>query len=215
MSKRKPKPEPVDSISTDLLNTSELAPDAANPRRITDQASSGLRNSLKQFGDLSGIVFNQRTGKLVTGHQRMAQIRAQYGEHAIEPIDAAADLYGIRIDAEHFFAVRVVDWSQAKQRAANLSANNQKTQGAFTDEVTAFLLSVEAAIGEELPGVLDDCLLADLLALGGGGPMAIEESAANITETFQVIVQCSDEEHQRQIYEQLSGEGLSCKVLTL
>src|SRR3970040_1256795 len=136
MSKRKPKPEPVDSISTDLLNTSELAPDAANPRRITDQASSGLRNSLKQFGDLSGIVFNQRTGKLVTGHQRMAQIRAQYGEHAIEPIDAAADLYGIRIDAEHFFAVRVVDWSQAKQRAANLSANNQKTQGAFTDEVT-------------------------------------------------------------------------------
>lgn len=214
MAKKPPSPQPS---SPGLVSTAELAGDGANPRTINEEGSAGLRASLKRFGDLSGIVFNRRTGELVTGHQRMQQIRGEYGERDVELIDAESGMHGIRIDAEHYFPVRVVDWSQAKQRAANVAANNQKIQGSFTAELSTYLLAVEAELASEMPGVLDECLLVQLMAAGIDTSDATESETKEvaITESFQVIVQCHGEEHQKQIYEQLTGEGLSCKVLTL
>ncbi len=37
----------------------------------------------------------------------------------------------------------------------------------------------------------------------------------NIPEAFQVVVECRDEAEQQTLYERLSAEGLSCRVLTL
>lgn len=218
MAKKKPAGDIDEPMPGVLTNTAELLGDGANPRKITDESAAGLRASLKRFGDLSGIVFNRRTGELVTGHQRMEQVRAEYGDRDIEVIDAAAGLYGIRIDDTHYFPVRVVEWTQAKQRAANVAANNQKLQGTFTGELATYLLSVEAELSEEMPGVLDDCLLLELMAAGLDTTDATEDEPAKevaITESYQVIVQCASEEHQREIYDRLTGEGLSCKVLTL
>lgn len=200
-----------------LATTAELLGDGSNPRKISDEGAAGLRASLKRFGDLSGIVFNSRTGELVTGHQRMQQIREEYGDRDIEPIDEAAGMHGIRVDEEHFFPVRVVDWTQAKQRAANVAANNNKIQGTFTKDLSEYLLSVESELAAEMPGVLDDCLMVELMAAGLDTSDANEDDTKDvaISESYQVIVQCTGEEHQKQIYEQLKGEGLSCKVLTL
>ena len=117
-----------------IKTTSELAADPSNPRTITDEAAAGLGHSIKEFGDLSGIVFNKRTGELVCGHQRMAQIRKAYGEQEIEIVDAQAGIGRIVIDPEHYFQVRIVDWSQARQRAANVAANSQKISGKFSDD---------------------------------------------------------------------------------
>ncbi|MDO4549664.1 MAG: hypothetical protein Q4C96_00255 [Planctomycetia bacterium] len=36
-----------------------------------------------------------------------------------------------------------------------------------------------------------------------------------IPEIFQVVVECKDENHQREIYEKLSQEGLPCRLLNL
>lgn len=221
MAKKKSAPieEPTPGV---LTSTAELTGDGANPRKISDESKAGLRASIKRFGDLSGIVFNKRTGELVAGHQRVEQIRAEYGDRPIEPIDYnefTGQLYGIRIDAEHYFPVRVVDWTQAKQRAANVAANNPKIQGKFTSDLSAYLLSVEAELSAEMPGVLDECLMLDLLAAGIDTSDATEdepqEKDVAISESYQVIVQCNDEGHQKQIYDQLTGEGLSCKLLTL
>jgi hypothetical protein len=203
-----------------LLDTAELAGDAANPRKISDKAAGGLANSLDRFGDLSGIVWNKRTGELVCGHQRMQQIRAKWGDRPIEAVDAAHSLFGIRIDAAHFFPVRVVDWSKAMQRAANVAANSQKIAGEYTDDVSAYILEVQAALEAEAPGTLADTLLLELLELEaaaaegeGGGAGGGKESV--IAESYQVIVQCTDEAHQKRVYDQLTAEGLACKVLTL
>ena len=37
----------------------------------------------------------------------------------------------------------------------------------------------------------------------------------HLPELYQVLVQCRDEEDQRQLYERLQQEGYSCRVLTL
>jgi hypothetical protein len=39
--------------------------------------------------------------------------------------------------------------------------------------------------------------------------------AVDVTEAYQVVVECRDEADQQSIYERLSGEGYKCKLLTL
>ena len=164
MAKKKRKSSAKASASVGLLDTAELTGDSDNPRKITDKAAKGLGSSLDRFGDLSGIVWNRRTGELVAGHQRMAEIRKRWGDHPIQEIDPVRGLYGIAVDDKHFFPVRVVDWSKAMQRAANVTANSQRIAGEFTDELSTYLLEIQAEVEEESPGLLTDLLLVDLMA---------------------------------------------------
>ena len=52
----------------------DLTPDPANPRRMTDEASAGLARSTERFGDLSGIVFNDRTQQLMELEPRFCDV---------------------------------------------------------------------------------------------------------------------------------------------
>ena len=209
MAKKTPAKKPA---SFAIEDTAELLADGANPRKISDDAAGGLRNSLRRFGDLSGIVFNRRTGELVCGHQRMQQIRAEYGDRVVEVLDEAAELGCIRIDPQHVFPVRVVDWSTAKQRAANVAANSPKIAGQFTDDLTSYLLEVQADLQNEEPGTLDECLLSDLLdiQLEPDDPKNV-----NIDERYQVVVELESEEQQREVHELLTKKGWKCRVLTV
>jgi len=146
-----------------LVDTVELGGDAANPRRISDKAAEGLEQSLFRFGDLSGIVFNQQTGELVAGHQRMEQIRKKWGDQPIQLVDKDRNLYGIAIDDKHFFPVRVVHWSKAMQRAANVAANSQKLSGEFTDDVAIYLMDIQKEVAEEAPNLFEEVLLNELM----------------------------------------------------
>jgi len=202
---------------TGIESLNQLTADAANPRKISDEGAAGLAKSLEKFGDLAGIVFNHRTGELVTGHQRVKQIQAKWPEAKIEVIDAERG--AIRVDGERFFAVRVVDWSKAKQRAANVAANNAKIQGKFTSELATYLLEVEADLSEELPTVLDDCLLTELMAAGINlsDDATADENAGEveIKESYQLVVTCQDESQQKEMHERLTREGFSVRVLTI
>lgn len=42
-----------------------------------------------------------------------------------------------------------------------------------------------------------------------------EKPEVDIEPTFQIIVDCNDEDEQRELFDQLNGEGRKCRVLTL
>jgi len=149
------------SARTAPVSTSDLAADARNPRFMSDVSAAGLAASIEAFGDLSGIVWNKRTGQLVCGHQRLEQVHGKWGPQPIEIIDADRELGMIRIDDDHCFTVRVVDWPQEKQHAANVTANNPKIQGEFTGDVVAYIRDIETLLAGA--ALIDDVLLADLL----------------------------------------------------
>lgn len=213
MAKKRATRRKTASPKMTIADTSALQGDAANPRKISDKAAKGLSNSIDRFGDLSGIVFNQQTGELVAGHQRMQQIRQRWGDRPIRVVDEDKGIGIIEVDDSHYFAVRVVNWSVAKQRAANMAANNTKIAGEFTDDAAAYLLEIEADLNAEAPGLLDDVLLLDLLPSGLDDGESSGDSL--VQESYQVLVHCVDETHQRAVYDQLQKEGLTCKVLTL
>ena len=118
-----------------LSTIADLKADPDNPRRIDDEAAAGLAFSLEEFGDISGVCFNVRTGELVSGHQRVEQLKAKYGTDL--PIVGGA----IETPDGQTFAVRFVDWDKAKQRRANIAANNQFIAGEFTTDIGDLLLA--------------------------------------------------------------------------
>src|SRR3990167_1256023 len=109
------------------MNLSDLTPHPGNPRKISDQKLEMLKKSLDQFGDLSGIVFNRRSSRLVGGHQRLKvlpkdlpiKITKTYKEPT--RTGSVADGY-VEIDGERY-RYREVDWDDPTEKAANIAAN--------------------------------------------------------------------------------------------
>ena len=102
-----------------------LRPDPANPNRMSSDDKARMAKSLAEFGDLSGVILNRRTGLLIGGHQRadvLAGAKLDVRDlTAPEPDGTVAR--GYLTHGGKRYAVRVVDWPDAKAHAALLAAN--------------------------------------------------------------------------------------------
>lgn len=185
-------------MGSEPLAIEDLLPDPRNPRRISDPALEGLQASLRAFGDVS-LCWNRRTGEMVSGHQRLAALKAEAKRRGSalaihERGDERADIVlpaGNGMPEERF-NLRIVDWDRATQTAANLAANNPGISGEFTPDVGALLEEVEASF----PELYDDLKLAEILEeLGeetsteskpeaGEGPEAQVDRAAELAEAW-------------------------------
>ena len=97
----------LQAIDMDLLN-----PSPYNPRKIEDTNKTALKKAMTRFGMLQQIVWNKRSGNIVGGHQRYYVLK-ELGE--IETL------------------VVVVDLDESDEKALNLTLNNSKIEGDWTD----------------------------------------------------------------------------------
>lgn len=97
-----------------------------NPRRISDQQMEMLKKSMIEFGDLSGIVKNRRTGHLIGGHQRLKHFQPSW-EIVSQPQADSVGTVAVGHIKTPFgdWTYREVDWDEAKEKAANIAANKQ------------------------------------------------------------------------------------------
>lgn len=110
-------------------NVSQLKKAKYNPRTITKERLVKLGDSMAEFGDLSGVVFNIKTKTLVSGHQRLTTMgdnetkivqkahKDKLGTVATGYIEAKTKKGLIRIP------YRAVDWDITREKAANIAAN--------------------------------------------------------------------------------------------
>ena len=87
-----------------------------NPREITKENRKRLKNGLEKFGLVSTLVWNKRTGTLVSGHQRVS-------------IMDEKNNYGNGNDYD--ITVSVVDLSPKEEAELNVQLNNAAMQGDF------------------------------------------------------------------------------------
>lgn len=87
---------------------SDLNPAVYNPRNISDEAMKGLESSLEKFGYVEPIIWNEKTGNVVGGHQRLKVLQKQ-GKKEVEVI--------------------VLDLSEIDEKALNVALNNKHIQG--------------------------------------------------------------------------------------
>lgn len=121
------------------MNITDLKPNPKNPRKVSAKKLKQLERALLEFGDLSGIVFNRKTGQLVGGHQRVELFKKKKdAEIAIiikhkKPTKAGTMAEGyVSIEGERF-AYREVSWDIGKEKAANIAAN--KGAGDWDDKL--------------------------------------------------------------------------------
>ncbi len=104
----------------------DLHPSPKNPRTVTPEKLKMLKAALSRFGDLSGVVFNRKSGQLVGGHQR-TKVFADGSVHITMKYDkptrtgTVAEGF-IELKGERF-AYREVSWDKDTETAANIAAN--------------------------------------------------------------------------------------------
>jgi DNA modification methylase len=102
-------------------------PFASNPRRITKARLARLEETLKRFGDLSGIVHNLETDEFVGGNQRMRIFEEKSEVVIIEQLekpDAQGTVaWGYIVWHGRKFGYRQVRWNKETAAEANIVAN--------------------------------------------------------------------------------------------
>lgn len=120
------------------VRVSDLHPFGRNPRQISDGALEGLDRSLHKFGLVEPIVWNERTGRVVGGHQRL-KILLEAGAEETDVV--------------------VVDLTDDDEKALNIVLNNPATAGEYDDQLEGLLDEIEAYIGDDFEALRLDELL--------------------------------------------------------
>ena len=119
------------------MKLSELNPSAYNQRKISENAYQGLSGSIDKFGLLSLIVWNERSGNIVGGHQRY-HLLVEKGEEETDVV--------------------VVDLDDNDEVALNITLNNPEIRGDFDEEVVALLAKAEVQLGNAFADIGLDSL---------------------------------------------------------
>lgn len=104
-----------------------------NPRQISDAALAGLTSSLGEFGLVQPIVYNERTGTVVGGHQRLKALRSM----GVQEVDCV-----------------VVNLPIEKEKALNVTLNNPAISGTFLEAELQSLLSQLESSSVDLEGLM-------------------------------------------------------------
>jgi hypothetical protein len=108
------------------VDIDKLNPAPYNPRKDLkpgDAEYEKLATSIEAFGYLEPIVYNQRTGNVISGHQRLKVLKAK-GEKRVEVV--------------------VVDFDEDTEKAANLALNKISGDWDFT-KLADLLLELDTA----------------------------------------------------------------------
>jgi hypothetical protein len=167
----------------------ELLDHAGNPRRHPQAQRDALRGILEEVGIAAALVAyaSERNGgklTLVDGHLRKQDYDLDWPTLILDVDDAEADL----LLATHDPLAALAEYDRPK--------------------LDSLLQEVRA----RSPAVM--AMLKDLAKNTGAGKEDRDKTPVLPPERFEVLVECRDEGHQREVYDRLTGEGLACRVLT-
>jgi len=182
---------PADKVERKSIGS--IIPYARNSRTHSDEQVAQIAASINEWGFTNPILIDI-DGEIIAGHGRLL----------------AAQKLGLK-DVP---CITAVGWSDA-QKKAYVIADNKLALNAGWDES---LLKIEfKELGDlnfdlELTGFsLDE--LADLFDDQEKKDELPKQEDYN--ETFEVAVECDGEEEQEKIYNQLTGDGYKCRILTM
>ena len=189
--KNTPNCEQKSARSIVMLPVSEVRPYEKNPRK-NSEAVKYVKASIEKFGFKQPIVIDSNR-VIICGHTRLEAAKSL--GMAEVPCIVADDLTDAQVKALRLADNKVAEFSEWEM---NL-------------------------LGEELGELaeISDIDMGDfgfddnLDKFGDEEENGTEEKGVNLSETFQIIVECENEIEQQEIFEKLSGEGYKCRLSTL
>ena len=184
---------PADKV--ERRSVASLVPYARNPRTHTPAQVDQIAASIREWGWTVPVLVDEQGG-LIAGHGRVM----------------AAKLLGL----EEIPVMVAAGWTEAQKRAYVIADNKLTLNGGWDDDLLKIELDDLKALDFDVAlmgfSLEEIGALSDAPPPGEGG---IETpGAGSYKEQYGVIVVCSSETDQAEIYERLKGEGLTVKVVT-
>ena len=180
---------------TEMKNCADLIPYARNPRKIDESAITKLASMIKEFGfQVPVVALPDNT--VVDGHLRL--LAAQKLKLKKVPVHT------------------VTDWSEAKAKAFRIAVNQSATFAEWDTE----LLSTELIELKEFDYGLDVLGFDDVQIERFLHPIAddfipdlpSDDEEKSDSNSYQITVQCKDEDEQQMIFLELRDRGLTVKA---
>ena len=165
-----------------------LTADQNNPNRTTLKAArANLEKPAKIWLDLPNT--NQQRWRLLSMGRQRAEVCKQHGEFFAPVLRLPVS------DVDRRMLRQILNKLKGKH---NKELDNAEYIRILQQGEKEDLKALLESVGERLPKDLDD-----------------SEFSLTIPETYEIIVECKDEAHQKQIFEKLKSEGYKLRILTL
>lgn len=165
------------------VHISEIKPAKYNPRKISDSAFEGLKESIKKFGMVDPLIVNKRTGNLVGGHQRLKACEA-LGFQKVPVVE--------------------VDLSKAEEKALNVTLNNQAISGEYEmDQLEELLKEIELDIPE-----FEDLKL-DQFDVNTPDFEFNPDTKNDASDKIKLVVNFKDMQEREELFQELKDRGFS------
>lgn len=173
-----------------MLPVPEVRPYEKNPRRNAE-AVKYVKASIEKFGFKQPIIVDSNR-VIIAGHTRLEAAKSL--GMAEVPCIVADDLTDAQVKALRLADNKVAEFSEWEMN----------------------LLGEELGELAEISDIdMGDFGFDDNLEMDDEEENGTEEKGVNLSETFQIIVECENEIEQQEIFEKLSGEGYKCRLSTL
>ena len=111
-------------FEVEVISRGEIHGADYNPRVISEDARKRLKRMLAKHGLVQPLVWNRRTGNLVSGHQRLSQL---------DQLERSQD-YDLQVS--------VVDVDEREEKILNVQLNNPSMQGDWDMDSGEFYFTV-------------------------------------------------------------------------
>ena len=169
---------------TQTLKRSDLKEAVYNPRLIDEKALKRLKEGIKQHGLIgASIVWNKRTGNIVSGHQRLK---------ALDALEQGRD-YDLQ--------VTVIDVPEKEEKILNVQLNNVSMMGEWNIEKLGEMFENDGFSAEEL-GFSD--LDVDIMFGGDDRFSELFEDSSGVKATKEEIQKIK--ENRSEMMDRYKGE---------
>ena len=212
MTRSKAASEPKAQSEAEWVKRDTLTTWSANPRKHNDGPQKVAR-SIKRFGWGSPMLVRREDRKVVAGHGRWL------GVDALTTMWAKASERA-RARRWHPDAVRVVMRGEVLVRFMDLSETMASQLAIVDNRIPEDSEWDKDLLGDLLRDMRDDAL--DLSALGFDGAELAKllgddappsTTVVEIVQSFAIVIECRDENHQAELLERFQEDGLECRAL--
>lgn len=175
------------------VRASDLRPNPRNWRTHPPAQQDALRGLIAEVGYADALLARELEDgslMLIDGH-----LRAETTPDAIVP-------------------VLVLDVNEGEAARILLTLDPLAAMATRSDDKLRNLLE-EVHTESEAVAALMDVLTESYTATDAGTPAHTDRPEVVVPESFQVVVECRDEDDQQIVFERMRAEGYRCRVLTL
>lgn len=195
-------------MANTITKISQLAEDRTNLNTGTPAGAEMLDKSLEEVGYARSLVMSA-DGVILCGNQtHKASLRRGDGEK--KPII-------VETDGDVPVIVKRKDVRSGTPKAVKIAAyDNLANQRGLSWRPDARQVVEEAGVPVEEIGWTEQEI--PIQGTSGGGDMDDDpgmSSGGGVGQSYQVVVECRDEQHQQEVFERMTQEGFKCRVLTL